>query len=188
MKNTFLLLVLLLFLAGCTHQALSPEESATKYYSTFDSGNFNELKTVINDSITIVSGDYTTTYSQKDFYQFFKWDSIFKPAYEILELDQKDGNIIVTGTQKNMRNKFLKNNPLLFKQKISFNSGKISTIEDINIEGPNWAVWSKQRDSLVDWTKIHHPELDGFIYDLTMQGAQNYLKAIKLYEADKSAF
>ena len=46
----------------------------------------------------------------------------------------------------------------------------------------NWEIWQRERDSLVNWIKENHPELDGFVHDLSMEGAQNYLKAISLYK------
>jgi len=39
----------------------------------------------------------------------------------------------------------------------------------------------KNTESLVSWIKIHHPELDGFVNNQTLDGAQDYLKAIELY-------
>jgi len=45
--------------------------------------------------------------------------------------------------------------------------------------------WSSRRYSLVSWIKIYYPYLDGFVYDQTLEGAQNYLKAIELYTDEK---
>ena len=69
--------------------------------------------------------------------------------------------------------------------KISFISGKISEIESLECKGADWQIWQKEVNSLVSWIKINHPILDGFINDMTMNGAMNYLKAIELYELDK---
>ncbi len=44
--------------------------------------------------------------------------------------------------------------------------------------------WNSRRDTLVEWFKIHCPDLDGFIYDQTLNGAQNYLKAIDLFKTE----
>lgn len=170
---------------GCNNQKLTHQETVTTYYNARDAGNYNTLKTYINDSITITAGDYVMPYNHASFYEQFKWDSIFKPSYKIVELEEKDNQVIVSVAQNNIRNEFLKNNPLVSKVKISFTTGKISKLEELDYVGADMNVWQKERDSLVRWISINHPELDGFINDMTMNGALNYLKAIELYEPDK---
>lgn len=62
MKNSFLLLLLLCFLTGYNNQKLNHLETVTKYYNARDAANFNTIKTVLSDSITIISGDYIMPY------------------------------------------------------------------------------------------------------------------------------
>ncbi|MBD0851909.1 hypothetical protein [Maribacter arenosus] len=187
MKNTFFILFLLYFLTGCSDQKLTHQETVTKYYNARDAANYNELKTLINDSITIIAGDYVMPYSHDSFYEQFKWDSIFRPSYKIVELEEKNNQIIASVALNSVRNEFLKNNAMTCQYKISFNYGKISKIEELECKSADWNIWQKERDSLVSWIKKNHPELDGFINDMTMNGAMNYLKAIELYETDKNA-
>ncbi|MEP1489039.1 MAG: hypothetical protein ABJK28_11480 [Algibacter sp.] len=182
MKHTFLILFILYSITGCNNQKLTHQETVTKYYKAFNSADFNEIKTVTSDSITIIGGDYIMPFTHDSFYEQFKWDSIFKPSYEIIELEEKDNQIIAFVASKSLRYEFLKNNPLTCKFKISFNSGKISKIEDLEFINVDWNIWQKERDSLASWINNNHPEFDGFIHDLTMKGAINYLKAIELYK------
>ena len=67
--------------------------------------------------------------------------------------------------------------------KISFNAGKISRIESMDCKDADWGLWQTERDTLVNWIDKNHMELNGFINDMTMNGAMNYLKAIELYKA-----
>lgn len=182
MKSTLHILYILSFLTGCYNQKLTHQETVTKYYNARDVGNYNELKKLINDSITITAGDYVMPYNHDSFYKQFKWDSIFKPTYEIVELEEKNNQIIASVALNSVRNEFLKNNSMTCQYRISFNSKKISKIEELDCHGADWNTWQKERDSLVSWIKKNHPELDGFIRDITMNGALNYLKAIELYE------
>lgn len=187
MKNTFLTLFILFFFAGCSDQKLTHQETVTKYFNARDASDFKELKKVINDSITITAGDYVMQYDQNSFYEQFKWDSVFRPSYKIVESKEKNNQMIVTVAQDNVRNKFLKNNPLVCQFKISFTSGKISRLEELECISTDWNIWQKERDSLVSWINKNHPELDGFINDMTMSGSIDYLKAIELYTNDKIA-
>ena len=186
MKNTLLILSLLYILTGCNDQNLTRQEAVTTYYNARDISNFDELKTVINDSITIISGDYVMPYNHDGFYQQFKWDSIFKTSYKIVELEEKNNQIIASVTMNSIRNEFLKNSDMICQYKVSFNAGKISKIEELDCKNADWSIWQKERDSLVGWIHKNQPELNGFIHDMTMKGAQNYLKAIALYESDKN--
>ncbi len=182
MKSTFLIISLLCFLTACTERPLSQKEQVMAYYRARDAGDYKELKTVVDDSITIVSGDYVMPYSLTGFYEQFKWDSIFKPSYEIAMLEEKGNHIIADVTLNSVRNTFLKNSGMTCRYKISFNSGKISKIEELECEGVDWSVWQKERDSLVGWVNKNHPELAGFLTDMTMNGAQKYMKAMVLFE------
>ena len=187
MKNSYIILFLLFFISSCNDQKLTYKEAVITYYNAFDSGDFNEMKTVLSDSITIIGGDYVMPFNQDSFYEHFKWDSIFKTSYKLLEIEEKNNQVYATVASKSIKNEFLKNNPLTCTFKISFESRKISKIEDFEYIGTDWEKWVNERDSLVPWISKNHPKLDGFVHDLTMKGAMNYVKAIELYQNDKKA-
>lgn len=185
MKNSLLILAIIVILTCCSKEKLSRKDVVTTYYKALDSGTYNRIKEVVNDSVTIVSGDYVMPFDKIGFYEFYKWDSIFDPSYEILELSEENDDIIVSIRQKNIRNSFLKNNPLQLKVKVSFASGKISKFKELDYIDVNWDTWNQTKDSLVSFIKTKHPKLDGFVNDMTMNGATNYLKAIELFENQK---
>lgn len=179
-KNLLFLLFVLLLTVNCNKKN-DRINSVTKYYEAFNDSDYDRIRSLM-DSITIIEGDYITNYSHETFHEQFKWDSIFRPTYKLTELKELDSQIIVTVEVSSLRFEFLKNNPLTCRHKISFESGKLAKFETIDCLDPDWTMWENERDSLVNWISIHHPELDGFIHDLTMNGAIDYLKAIELYE------
>ena len=182
MKKYFILFFFSTLLTGCANKRLTPSDLVTEYYQAFNNSDFNRITAVIADSIFIVEGEYVMPYSQKSFHEQFKWDSIFQPTYRIIELADQNNHIIATVASSSKRYKFLKSDPLTCRFEISFNSDRITKLESLECLDAYWNVWQAERDSLVNWTKRSHPELDGFIHDLTMNGAINYLKAIELYE------
>ena len=187
MKKLLILLTVISVLSGCSNKKLSPSEAVEEYYAAFDSSNFERLISLVDDSLTIVEGEFVSTYNHDSFHQQFKWDSIFQPTYEVIRIEEESDHVIATVSSHSLRYEFLKNNPLISKFKISLNSGKISRIELVGYEGADFEVWQKERDSLVKWVNTNHPELDGFVNDLTINGSKNYLKAIELYENSKDA-
>ena len=186
MKNPFLLLFVLLLTVACDKNNRRIN-AVNNYYKAFNNSDYNEIKSLITDSITITEGSYVMSYTKKSFNNHFKWDSIFKPTYKVKALKELNDEIIVKIEVNSLRLEFLKNNPMTCEYKISFESDKLTKFENLDCIGVNWAIWEKERDSLIDWISTHHSELDGFIHDLTISGAKNYLKAISLYENNKKA-
>ena len=56
MKNWVVFIFTLVIVLACSNERLSRSEAVTKYYNGFDIGNFNEIKSVLGDSITLSSG------------------------------------------------------------------------------------------------------------------------------------
>jgi len=164
---------------------MDKSEQIKKYYEGFKSSDFNQIKGVIADSLTITEGDYVMEFDQQSYYGQFKWDSIFQPKYNVISIENHNDQFIATVSVESLRFKFLQNNPLTCEHRFQFASGKIIQIENLECKDANWEVWQQERDSLVNWVKDNHPELDGFVHDLSMKGAKKYLKAIELYQSNK---
>jgi len=187
MNWKFIPVLIILISVGCEQQT-SPNVVVTKnYFEARNSSDFNELKNLINDPLMVLEGDHTMHYSQESFYEVFKWDSIFQTSYKIVELNEHEEQIIASIALSSIRNTFLKNKLMTCKFKMSFNSGKISKIESLDCSGADWNKWEQERDALVSWINTNHPELNGFIHDMSMKGAKDYVKAIELYESNKTA-
>ena len=179
--NRLLLLCVLILSVSCTENKRTQSEQITSYYEGFKNSDFNQIKSTLSDSLISISGDYRMSYSRKSYYEKFRWDSVFKPEYELVSIETNAETPIVTVTMNSPKLKFLQNNPMTCRYAVYFEKNKIAKIHELDCPTANWELWAKQRDSLVAWTKVNHPELDGFINDLTMQGAMNYIRAIDLF-------
>lgn|SRR5690606_14050450 len=185
MIRYFILLSCILATIGCSDKKRSRHEVVKSYYDALNASDWTKLIPLLADTITIAEGDYISSYSREDFKQYFRWDSVFQTSYKIIELDKQHNDIIAKIALSSKRFEFLKNNPLTCKFRISLNADKITKLETIAYLDADWDAWENQRDSLVNWTNINRPELDGFINDLTMKGALNYMRAIELYTNGK---
>lgn len=181
MKHLLLLSILILCI-GCAEKKNIETEQITAYYEGFANSDYSQVKSTLSDSLISIAGDYTMRYSRESFYEKFKWDSVFKPQYKLLSIENKGEHTIATVTMNSPKLEFLQNNPMTCRYRIYFKKGKIARIVDQDCPTANWEVWAKQVDTLVAWVADNHPELNGFIYDLTEQGALNYMRAIALYE------
>lgn len=186
MKHLLLLFILILCVS-CSEKTSTEAEQITAYYQGFKNSDFNQIKNTLSDSLISIAGDYRMAYSREGFYEKFKWDSVFKPQYKLVSINEEGEHPIATVTIDSPKLEFLDNNPMTCRYAVYFENDKIARIQELDCPNANWELWAIQRDSLVAWTKVNHPNLDGFINDLTMQGAVNYMKAIALYRNRKHA-
>ncbi|WP_281543238.1 hypothetical protein [Maribacter aestuarii] len=184
-KITLLLLLLLSY--SCTEKSSTPTEPITTYYEGFKNSDYEKIKRTLADSLVTTAGDYIMEFSRKSYYEKFKWDSIFKPEYELIAIDTKGKYPVATVTVRSSKLAFLKNNPLTCNYRFHLESGKIFKIDELDCPDADWVLWQKQVNSLVNWVAKNHPEMDDFVNDLTMEGALNYVKAIALYQHSENA-
>ncbi|NJB36628.1 hypothetical protein [Croceivirga sp. JEA036] len=180
-KKLSIVIVAILCIA-CSNKNADNKAMVKAYYDGFLKGDYGLVKQVMADEFISVEGDFTTRYTPETYHELFKWDSVFKPAYHIKEIKTMQNEVVATVSVSSDKFQFLKNNPLVFKHKFSFKNGKIARSEYIEFIGTDWDAWEAQKQALLIWIAKEHPELDGFMYDLTEKGAINYNRAMDLYK------
>jgi hypothetical protein len=153
-----------------------------RYNDGYYNEGFNSISSLLADSVTIKDGpNYEMKYSKDEFRLIYQWDSTFQPQNKFTIIDQTDTTIDFIEERYSKRFEFLEHDTLKMKQRIHLKDGQISIIENREYLNFDLNKWTSNRDSLVSWIDKNHPELSGFIYDMTKEGAENYLKAIELY-------
>lgn len=175
--------ILLVFGLLISCNQLDNQTVLKNYMDGYYNHGFDDISSMIADSVTIIDvPNYSVTYTKDEYRMIFQWDSVFQTNNEIEILGQTDSTVDILEKRYSKRFEFLEHNPLIMKQRIHFKQGVITTIENreyLNFDVPKW---TSNRDSLVSWIDINHPELSGFINDLTKKGAEDYMKAIELYK------
>jgi hypothetical protein len=178
--RTLQLVLALGLLVSCSRT--SNQSTYEKFVDGYYNHGFESIEDLLSDTILLKDGEYVAKYSKLEYQVYYKWDSVFCPKYEMIELIWTDSTVDITQSVSSKRYEFLGNNPLLTRNRLYFVDGKITMIENLEYLNVDWNVWTANRDSLVDWIDFNHKELSGFIFDMTQVGAENYLKAIGLYK------
>ena len=159
-------------------------EITKQYFKVLDNSDYSKISDWFADSLKTIEGEHKNTYSKSEYLEILKWDSVFEPNYEILEIEQKDGIVKAKISKMDKRIFFLHEKPFIMNQIISFQKNKIISVETdyLNFDYP---TWEKNKNGLLSWIDKNHPELNGFINDLTEDGGMKFLKAIELYKNKK---
>jgi hypothetical protein len=187
-KRTIIRLViltgLLIVMISCSSKQRSSYEDQIirKYYNGLSSGNFNLISECISDSILIIEKEYLLTNNRKDYYRHTQWDSVFKPDYHLIDLKKEGNSYIAIVSKICQRIEFLQDTVITFKEKIDIKNNQIVKMELLDYLLLDFEKWQQRTESLIAWIDKNHPELSGFNNDLTLKGAQKYLKAVDLYK------
>jgi len=187
--NKTIILLLIIGLISCkpSDKEVSKLQIAQQYYNALDKSDASAIESLMADTILMreTEYDYEEVFTLDRYVEWLKWDSVFDPAYEILETEQENEIVRAKVSKIDTRISFLHQEPIVTNELIRFANGKIISIEKTKYVVFNEAVFVQTRDSLVSWIDKTHPELKGFIQDQTERGARNYLKAIELYKSGK---
>tara|TARA_R110002049_G_scaffold275962_1_gene454105 strand:+ start:4633 stop:5220 length:588 start_codon:yes stop_codon:yes gene_type:complete len=183
-KTIVLILLLTIGFISCKNSEKEIDELgiAKKYYEILDKSNVSEIETLLTDSLLTKETEYEQKFSKKEYVEWLKWDSVFEPTYEILQIKQENKIVKAKISKMDKRISFLHKEPIVINQIIRFDNNKIMTIETTEYVIFKDSIFVENRDGLVNWIDKNHPELNGFIHDQTESGGMKYLKAIELYK------
>lgn len=176
-------LLFLVFLSACQSftKENAKERSVRLYIHALNQANFHNLDQLLSDSILMSEQEFTILKGKEQFHTFFQWDSVFSPKYQLLRIQETEDGVNTTISKNCKRITFLQDSASIYKTTFHFDKNKISKIHTTENVYFDTVRWTQNRDELVDWVNITHPELNGFIYDMTSEGATNYLEAMRLF-------
>ena len=157
-------------------------EIAKQYYKVLDNSDDSGIAILLTDSILTKESDYEQIFSMAEYIEWLKWDSVFDPTYETLQIEQENGIVKAKISKIDKRIFFLHEEPIVTNQIIRFDNDKIISVETTDYVNFNDTTFLKNRSELLSWIDENHPELEGFIHDQTKKGGLKYLKAIELFE------
>jgi len=178
-------LIITLISCNLARKNLTNEQIVENYFCGLNAGDFNMISNCISDSIITTEKEYILTHSRKKFYQQFQWDSVFRPKYELTDLKMDSNSVKATVSKICKRIEFLQDSAMIYKVLIDFKDSQITKIQTTEYVFLDFAKWQPRRDTLTSWIDKNYSELSGFVNDLTLKGAQNYLTAIDLYKNKK---
>lgn len=182
-KLTTRLSPLLLLLTLCMACTQSPDlkKQTEEFYQAMQAHDHAKIVSFYSDSVRVIGNGYRSVYSKAAYKDWVEWDAAFAPSYEILSLIEGEGYVEAKVRKSDPRILFLNGEPFITKERLNFVDDKIQSLEIIE-EQYNEARWIETRAAFVNWITENHPELDGFIFDQTKRGGENYERAIELYQ------
>lgn len=187
-KIMTLLLILTIGFISCktAENNIGKLKIAQTYYKSLDASDASAMAGVIADSLIIRENeyDYQEVFTKEQYLEWLKWDSVFEPTYEIIQIEQDDEIIKVKVSKMDKRILFLHEEPIVSNEFIRFDKNKITRVEKSYVIF-NETTFLKNRERLLSWISENHPELNDFLYDQTETGGIKYLKAIELYKNKK---
>lgn len=184
--SLFLILTLGCISCKTSEKEIDTLEIAKKYYQFLDNSDASAMVTLLGDSIVIreTDDDYQEVFSKKRYGEWVKWDSVFEPTYDILEMMHENGMVKTKISKTDKRIHFLHEAPIVSFEVIHFDKNKIIRVAK-TYEAFNASTFLKNRGELLNWVEEYRPELNGYLHDQTLSGGLNYLKAIELYRNKK---
>lgn len=178
----FLIGFVLLMACGRNLQDNNGNTPVHAFYEHLATGNIDRVFKVLNDSISVYEGSMLICRGFEDYYAFFQWDSVFAPRYRILEIEETSADVFTAVIEKDcQRIRFLLDEPFQTRVKFTCSDGKLLKIETIDYLNADWDKWDSRVNALTGYIDLSHPELSGFLFDQSKQGAENYMMAIRYY-------
>lgn len=178
-----LLFTTLLCLISCraSEKPISHKRILEQYISALNESNFERVSGCVSDSLRVEELDFLLSDNMEDFYRMFQWDSVFNPHFELIDMQENDQGLQITVSKRCRRIQYLLDTALITRGRLEIAEGKIIQFQTYDFLNMDFSKWESRRDTLVAWIGVNHPELNGFQFDQSIRGGQNYLKAIDLY-------
>lgn len=184
MKYLFYLAFLFLTIScGIQNEKTGSVEIVKNFYKGLNQSNYELIEKYLGDSLAMNENEwnYYLTFSKSEFRDWFQWDSVFNPKYEIVELAEKNDTVFASITKTDQRIQLLNKEPITYQVYFDVVDYKLVAVNRYKYLQADWTLWQTNREEFIKWVDKFHPEYSGFMNVQNKEYGERYLNAIHLY-------
>lgn len=156
------------------------------FYCSLNNGDYSSIEKLISDDLkNYATNDFLISETKEKYKEIFQWDSIFSPNYRIISIEEKSDTVYVNTEKYCKRIALLYKKPLNTKLAFIFKDNLIIKKFEIENDCTDWNFWMENKNKLIEFVKLNHPELLDFEKFQNKIYGERYSKAIHLYLKDK---
>jgi hypothetical protein len=182
MKNILFALIALLLITACKEET-DKLDLIQQYYEGLNSGDYKKASSVLSDQFIMRENEdnFEVSFSPEKFHDWFQWDSVFQPTYEIKASELVNDTLRIAISKKCDRIMLFNEAPLTNLAYFEISDGKIKAINRYKYLVADWNKWMKNKDQFLQFVHTEIPEYKDMEKVQNYEYGEKFAKAIQLY-------
>ncbi|PLX20064.1 MAG: hypothetical protein C0599_09810 [Salinivirgaceae bacterium] len=183
MKNILFALFALLLITACKEET-DKLNLVQQYYEGLNSGDYKKASSVLSDNFIMRENEdnFEVSFSPEKFHDWFQWDSVFQPTYEIKSSELVNDTLRLAITKKCDRIMLFNEAPLTNLAYFEISDGKIKAINRYSYLGADWQRWSKNKERFLEFARTYLPEYTYIEQVQNLEYGYRFKKTIEMFQ------
>lgn len=154
-----------------------------QFYDGLNAGDYQKVSSVLSDKFIMREneGNFEVSFSPDKFHDWFQWDSVFNPTYEILSSERINDTLRLAISKKCDRIMLFNKVPIRYLAFFEISNGKLNAVNRYSYLGTNWEKWTQKKEKFLQFVHTEIPEYNDMEEVQDYEHGEKYAKAIQLF-------